>query len=99
MLLKNDYKEKLKLLHLLAIKQRLLMPPKMRVFLEPKRFKFAWGGRWGSKSITFGKILLYYANKRKLQRVGRRYFNLKKNTGGFERKNGTGLSGPKFFSE
>ena len=67
MLLKNDYKEKLKLLHLLAIKQRLLMPPKMRVFLEPKRFKFAWGGRWGSKSITFGKILLYYANKRKLR--------------------------------
>jgi phage terminase large subunit len=49
------------------LQTRLLMPDKMKVLLQPKRFKFAWGGRWGSKSITFGKILLDIANKRKVR--------------------------------
>jgi len=49
------------------IQSRLLMPDKMKAMLMPKRFKFAWGGRWGSKSITYGKIFLDKANKRKVR--------------------------------
>lgn len=60
-------KRKLELVELLSMKQRLLMPKKMKVFMSPKRFKFAWGGRWGSKSCTFAKILLNRANKERLR--------------------------------
>ena len=60
-------KEKIRLLKLLRIKLRLVMPPKMRAFLNKKRYKFAWGGRGGGKSKSICKILLWLANKIKLR--------------------------------
>lgn len=54
--------EKVELLKLLIIKDRLRMPVKMKAILEPRRYKFAWGGRGGSKSMSFAKALLHRAN-------------------------------------
>jgi phage terminase large subunit len=44
---------------------RILVPKKMFLFYLPKRFKFAWGGRWGSKTHSACKIALYLASQEK----------------------------------
>ena len=67
-------KQKLKLLNLLIMENRLRMPDKMRPFLEPKRHKFAYGGRGGGKSETIAKILLYLGNTSKLKILCTREF-------------------------
>jgi phage terminase large subunit len=41
---------------------RILMPSKITPILQPKQFKFAHGGRWGSKTQSFGKAFLNIAN-------------------------------------
>jgi phage terminase large subunit len=41
---------------------RTLMPAKITPILQPKRFKFAHGGRWGSKTMSYGKALLHKAD-------------------------------------
>jgi len=59
--------EKIELLKLLIIKDRLRMPEKMKAILKPKRYKFAWGGRGGSKSTSIAKAILYRANTEKIR--------------------------------
>ena len=55
-------------LNRLIIENRLVMPDKMKPFLnEKRRYKFAWGGRGGAKTYSGSKILLYLANQKKLK--------------------------------
>lgn len=44
---------------------RVLVPKKMHPFYLPKRFKFAWGGRWGSKTHSACKIALHLGSQEK----------------------------------
>lgn len=44
---------------------RVLVPKKMFPFYLPKRFKFAWGGRWGSKTHSACKIALWLGTQEK----------------------------------
>lgn len=59
--------EKRKLLKAYILKDRLLMPEKMKAFKERCRYKFAWGGRGGGKSHSICKILLDRANREKIK--------------------------------
>ncbi len=52
----------------LILENRTRMPEKMRPFLtEKRRYKFSYGGRGGSKSVSIAKSLLYLADQRKLK--------------------------------
>lgn len=44
---------------------RVIMPKKMFPIFLPKRFKFFWGGRWGSKTQSIAKYALWKANNEK----------------------------------
>lgn len=59
------------LIHLVngkMLEARIAMPEKIKPFLtEHRRYKFAWGGRGGSKTYSGCKILLYLADKRKIK--------------------------------
>lgn len=44
---------------------RVIVPYKIFPIYYFKRFKFCWGGRWGSKTHSIGKALLYIANEKK----------------------------------
>lgn len=44
---------------------RVISPYKIFPIYYPKRFKFLWGGRWGSKTHSIGKALLHIANQKK----------------------------------
>lgn len=44
---------------------RVIVPYKMFPIFQDKRFKFCWGGRWGSKTHSIGKALLYLADQKK----------------------------------
>jgi phage terminase large subunit len=62
--------EKIELLNLLTIKERYIMPEKMKALLtNPKHFNFVWGGRWGGKSLSIGKIMLNWSYKDKLRNL------------------------------
>lgn len=63
----NNQKAKIELLKLLILKERFLMPDKMKALDESTHFKFIWGGRWGGKSISVCKKLLNLANTKKLR--------------------------------
>ena len=63
--MQKQIKTKLELLHLLTLKERLLMPEKMKALDEPTHFKFIWGGRWGGKSISVCKKILNIADFKK----------------------------------
>jgi phage terminase large subunit len=43
------------------------MPDKMKAFLKPVRYKFAYGGRGGGKSLSALKILLKLGNDKKIR--------------------------------
>lgn len=43
------------------------MPNKMRAFLTPMRYKFAYGGRGSGKSESIAKMLLYMADQKKIK--------------------------------
>lgn len=60
-------KDKIELYRLLIQEDRLRMPKKMKTILEPRRYKFAWGGRGGAKSTSFAKALLYRANNESIR--------------------------------
>jgi phage terminase large subunit len=56
------------LYNLLLIENKLRMPEKMKAFLkEKKRYKFAWGGRVASKTVSICKSLLYIADTKKVR--------------------------------
>jgi phage terminase large subunit len=60
-----NIEQKQELLQLLLRKHRLLMPDKMRAFMKPCRYKFAYGGRGGGKSESAQKLALYRGNEEK----------------------------------
>lgn len=61
---------KKELLQSLILKERYIMPDKMKLLFEkPKHFNFIWGGRWGGKSISIGKIVLNWSNNKKLRNL------------------------------
>ena len=43
------------------------VPPKLEFLLYPKRFKIAFGGRGGAKTVTFAKILIAFAMRSKIR--------------------------------
>ena len=62
------------LLELLIIENRIRMPVKMQPVMTPKRYKFMWGGRAGSKTYSCGKALLKRANEEKIKVLCAREF-------------------------
>lgn len=50
------------------------IPIKLQKWLKPKRFKVAFGGRGGYKTMSLSKILLFLARKKKLKVLGIREY-------------------------
>jgi phage terminase large subunit len=65
--MKLTLQEKQTILNGLIKEDRLRMPEKMKAILKPRRYKFAYGGRGGSKSVSFAKTLLHKANEEKIR--------------------------------
>jgi len=62
-----DQQKKIELLKLLILENRVRMPEKMKSLYQKVRYKFFYGGRGGSKSVSVAKYILYRGTREKLR--------------------------------